>query len=89
MTELFPVFSGLLCGSLLTLIRPRAPLAAIFMVSVILGTTATIVSGEYKIGWEFLLIDIPLVAISVAAGSLTVRAIRRTGLPAARRDRSY
>jgi hypothetical protein len=80
MTEVFPVISGLLVGSLLALIRPRTRLAAGVIASVVLGTTATIVSGEYKIGWEFLLIDIPLVAVSSAAGFATVRAIRRSGL---------
>jgi hypothetical protein len=43
----------------------------------VLGTLATIISGEYKIGWEFLLIDIPLVALSSAAAFATARTIRR------------
>jgi hypothetical protein len=80
MNELFPVLSGLLVGSLLTLIRPQRRLAAAVTASVVLGTTATVVSGEYTIGWEFLLIDIPLVAIASAAGFVTARAIRRRGL---------
>jgi hypothetical protein len=77
MNELFPILSGLLVGSLLPLIRPQMRLAAGVVASVVLGTTATVVSGEYMIGWEFLLIDIPLVAITSAAGFATVRAIRR------------
>jgi hypothetical protein len=80
MSEIFPVVSGLLVGSLLALIRPRTQLAVGVIASVVLGTTATIISGEYKIGWEFLFIDIPLVAISSAAGFATIRAIRRRGL---------
>ena len=80
MNELFPILSGLLVGSVLTLIRPQMRLAAGVVAAVILGTIATIVSGEYKIGWEFLLIDIPLVAIASAAGFATTRAIRRRGL---------
>jgi hypothetical protein len=80
MNELFPLLSGLLVGSLLTLIRPQMRLAVGVITSVVLGTTATVVSGEYKIGWEFLLIDIPLVAIASAAGFATARAIRRRGL---------
>jgi hypothetical protein len=32
------------------------------------GVLATVVSGEYLISWSFFLIDIPLVAVSVAAG---------------------
>jgi hypothetical protein len=80
MNELFPVLSGLLVGSLLTVIRPQTRLAVGVIASVALGTTATVVSGEYSIGWEFLLIDIPLVGIASAAGFAIARAIRRRGL---------
>jgi hypothetical protein len=80
MNELFPILSGLLVGSLLTLIRPQMRFAAGVVASVVLGTTATVVSGEYKVGWEFFLVDIPLVAISSAAGLESVRAIRRRGV---------
>jgi hypothetical protein len=48
----------------------------ILVASILLGTTATIVSGEYKVSWEFLLIDIPLVALSSIAGLTTVRIVR-------------
>jgi hypothetical protein len=75
--ELFPIMSGLILGALLPLIRPRMRLAVGVAASVILGTLATVVSGEYKIGWEFLLIDIPLVAVCSAAAFATVRAARR------------
>jgi len=37
------------------------------VLSVVLGMTATIVSGEFRIGWEYLLIDIPHVGVSAAA----------------------
>jgi hypothetical protein len=75
--ELFPIVSGLILGALLPLIRPRMRLAVGVAACVILGTLATFVSGEYKIGWEFLLIDIPLVALCSAAAFATARAARR------------
>jgi dolichyl-phosphate-mannose--protein O-mannosyl transferase len=75
--ELFPIVSGLILGALLPLIRPRMRLAVGVAASVVLGTIATVVSGEYKVGWEFLLIDIPLVAVCSAAAFSTVRAARR------------
>jgi hypothetical protein len=77
MQELFPIASGLILGSALTLIRPRMRLAVGVAASVVLGTLATVVSGEYRIGWEFLLIDIPLVALCSGAAFATVRAMRR------------
>jgi hypothetical protein len=77
MNELFPIASGLLLGSTLTLIRPRMRLTVGVGASVVFGTMATIVSGEYKIGWEFLLIDIPLVAVCSATAFATVRGARR------------
>jgi hypothetical protein len=75
--ELFPIVSGLILGAVLPLIRPRMRIAVAVAASVVLGTLATIVSGEYKIGWEFLVIDIPLVAVSSAAAFVTVRAAQR------------
>jgi hypothetical protein len=76
MNEIFPIMSGLLVGSVLTLIRPKARLTVVIVASILLGTAATIVSGEYKVSWEFLLIDIPLVAVSSIAGFTTVRLLR-------------
>lgn len=80
MHELFPIMSGLLVGGLLGLLRPQTRLFAGVAAAIALGTLATIVSGEYKIGWEFLLIDIPLVAGSSLAAFLALRSIRRRQL---------
>jgi hypothetical protein len=38
------------------------------------------VSGEYLISWSFLLIDIPLVAVSAAAGLFVMHRLRWGGL---------
>jgi hypothetical protein len=77
MHELFPIMSGLLIGGTLGLLRPQTRLAAGVAAAVVLGTIATIVSGEYKISWEFLLIDIPLVAASSLASLLAFRLLGR------------
>ncbi len=74
--ELLPVMSGLFLGSVLGLLRPslRVPVGAVLIVA--LGALATLVSGEFSISWAFLLIDIPLVAISAAAGLIVTRRLR-------------
>lgn len=77
MHELFPIVTGLLLGAVLPLVRPRIRLEVGVGASVVLGTLATIISGEYAIGWEFLLIDIPLVALCSVTGFVTARAVRR------------
>lgn len=68
MEEILPVASGLFLGALIGLLRPslRLPVGAVLIVA--FGVLATVVSGEYLISWSFLLIDIPLVAISAVAG---------------------
>jgi hypothetical protein len=78
MHELFPIVSGLLLGAALPLIRPQIRLRVGVAASVVLGALATIISGEFRIGWEFLLIDIPLVALCSVVGFATARAVRRT-----------
>jgi hypothetical protein len=78
MHELFPIVAGLLLGAALPLIRPHMRLEVGVGASVLLGALATIISGEYRMGWEFLLIDIPLVALCALTGFVTARAVRRT-----------
>jgi hypothetical protein len=75
--ELLPVASGIIIGSILGLIRPsaRVPVGAILIVT--FGVLATVVSGEYLISWSFLLIDIPLVALSAAASLFVTHRLRQ------------
>ena len=65
--ELLPIASGLVLGSILGLLRPPLRVPAGLILVITLGVAATVVSGEYLISWSFLLIDIPLVAISAVA----------------------
>ncbi|HSC90102.1 MAG TPA: hypothetical protein VLB86_00460 [Gaiellaceae bacterium] len=74
--ELLPIASGLVVGALLGLVRPSLRLPVGAALAVLLGTLATIASGEYRIGWEFLLIDIPLVGLCAVAGLVTARRVR-------------
>lgn len=64
MDELFPVVSGVVLGIVVAGIRPSLRLWIGIPVSIVLGLAATVLSGEFEVGWEYLLIDIPLVAAS-------------------------
>jgi len=74
--ELLPVMSGLILGSLLGLLRPslRVPIGVVLILA--LGVLATVVSGEYLVSWSFLLIDIPLVAVSAATSLFVTHRLR-------------
>jgi hypothetical protein len=73
MEELFPLSAGLVLGALLGFARPsiRVPIGAALATA--LGVLATVVSGEFKVTWAYLLIDIPLVAVAAVAGFLVTR----------------
>ena len=64
MDELFPVVSGVVLGIVVAGIRPSLRLWIGIPVSIVLGLAATVLSGEFEVGWEYLLVDIPLVAVS-------------------------
>jgi hypothetical protein len=64
MDELFPVVSGVVLGIVVAGIRPSLRLWIGIPVSIVLGLAATVLSGEFEVGWEYLLIDIPLAAVS-------------------------
>ena len=79
MEEILPVASGLFLGVLIGLLRPpmRLPVGAVLILA--FGVLATVVSGEYLINWSFLLIDIPLVAVSAAACLYVTHRLRWAG----------
>jgi hypothetical protein len=66
MDELFPIVSGVVLGIVVAGARPSLRPWVGIALSIALGLAATALSGELAIGWEYLLVDIPLVA--VAAG---------------------
>lgn len=73
MQELVPIALGLAVGYLLGLIRSRNRLMIGIVAAVLLGFSATVLTGEYRVGWEFLLIDIPLVGVSSVVALLASR----------------
>ena len=76
MHELFPIAAGLLIGSMLQFLRPSLRLPIGIVTALVVGFLATVISGEYKIGWEFLAIDIPGTAIAIAVGFLATKHVR-------------
>jgi uncharacterized membrane protein YccC len=77
MNELLPLVSGLIVGLALGLLAPRLRFLTGAIAAVVLGTLATVVSGEFKLSWAYLLIDIPLVAVASVGGLLAGRLVRR------------
>ena len=75
MTELFPIVAGLLCGVVLGSLTARRRVLVGLAFSVVAGVLATVLSGEWRISWAFLLIDIPLVAVSAVVGDLLSRSV--------------
>jgi hypothetical protein len=78
MEELFPLSAGLVLGALLGFVRPsiRVPVGAALATA--LGVLATVASGEFKMTWAYVLIDIPLVGVAAVAGFLVTRRLAAT-----------
>jgi hypothetical protein len=74
--ELFPIAAGIVLGIVVGVLRPGMRRWAAGALAVALGVTATVVSGEFEIGWEFLLIDIPLVAGCAVATVFLIRLLK-------------
>jgi hypothetical protein len=78
MNEVFPIVSGLVIGLLVGLLRPSLRLWVAVLLSAAFGFVATVASGEFRISWGYLLVDIPLVAASAGLSFLVTRAVRRS-----------
>jgi hypothetical protein len=71
MNELFPFVGGLVAG-IATSWLPRRQTRHVWSIAIgtIVGGVATLTSGEYRLSWWFVLIDIPIAvgaALSVSA----------------------
>ncbi len=88
MNEIVPIAGGLLLGMCLWAVPARWRLLTGLLGAVLIGVLATVVSGEYRISWEFLLFDIPLAAVSTVAAYLGARQLS-TRAVARRRDTEH
>jgi hypothetical protein len=79
--ELFPILFGLILGAGLGFVRPSMRLPVGAALAIVLGVLATVITGEFKSSWGYLLIDIPLVGLAAIAGLLAGRRVA----PAAQR----
>ena len=86
MQELFPLACGLLLGSALGYLRPALRLSVGAALSIVLGVLATVVTGEFKTSWSYLLIDIPLVAVAATLGLAAGRWVSAVREPATARE---
>jgi hypothetical protein len=66
--EFIPITGGLLVGLFLGRLHPSLRLRTGALLILAFGLLATWTSGEFQISWAFLVADIPLVAVSAAAG---------------------
>lgn len=79
--ELLPIAIGLGVGTVLAGLRPTLTVGAALVPALPLGFLVTVITGEFELGWEYVLMDIPLVALSAMAGFWLVRAARRSAWP--------
>ena len=77
MEELVPLGFGFLLGAFLAVVKPSLRLWIGAPIAVLLGTTATIVTGEAEISWAYVLVDVPLVAVAATLGVAVGRTVRR------------
>jgi hypothetical protein len=73
--ELIPLAFGYLLGAALGLVRSRLRLPVGALLVVALGAIATAATGEARISWAFVLIDIPIVALASVLGLLAGRRV--------------
>jgi len=80
MQELVPLLSGFGVGLAVGAFGLSLPRWAGVLLVVILGVLATVLTGEFKVSWAFVLVDIPLVAVAALCGLAVARQAARRRL---------
>jgi hypothetical protein len=86
LTEVFPVLTGIAIGIGLGWLRPTTRLPVGAVLAILGGVLATVVSGEFRLTWAYLLIDIPLVAGASILALAVARQVKRRRIAGARRQ---
>jgi hypothetical protein len=73
MQELIPLLSGFIVGVALGSVRPAWRWWIGASLAVALGVLATVITGEFKTSWAYILVDIPLVAVASVLGLTLAR----------------
>ena len=73
MQELVPLFSGFAVGVALGAVKPSMRWWIGALLAVALAVFATVVTGEFKASWAYVLVDIPLVAAASVCGLMLSR----------------
>lgn len=79
MNELFPIVAGFLAGTLVAWLPALKRRRLTWLAGLVVGVAATVMSGEFRVSWAYLLADVPLVAVSGVLGIRLARA--RTAAP--------
>jgi hypothetical protein len=74
--ELIPVLSGILIGTVVSLSSSRRSLAIGSALTVLCGSLATFMSGEYELSWGYFLVDIAQALGTALAALVVVRLLR-------------
>jgi hypothetical protein len=73
MSELFPILAGVCIGFVVQWIsNARLRTIALFVLSALAGFTASFISGELFVSWDFLFFDIPLVFLGAVVTALVL-----------------
>src|SRR5690242_16689737 len=73
MQELLPLALGLVLGAALGIMRPGVRLIVGGGLAILLGVLVTVVTGEARLSWGYVLVDIPLVGGAAVVGLAFVR----------------
>ena len=74
--ETLPILSGLLLGALLGWMEPASRKRIGLPAALVLSFIATVLSGEYRVSWGFLLVDMSLVVVAGFASLVTIQRLR-------------
>jgi hypothetical protein len=72
--ELLPAASGLLLGAVMGFVRPAHRRRVAVLAAIVLAAAATFASGEFRLSWGFLALDVAIVATAAALGFVLGRA---------------
>lgn len=84
MAEIVPIVLGLVSGLIVGASTVHYPVLRWLLASLLLGVAATVLTGEWRLSWAYIAVDVPLVAFASAVGFALARKTRQRRAPAAR-----